>query len=316
VSWYPSAVRKPLTGTSTARLQKDILCFHTAVGYLVSTWNYFERDDIKVYSHGCIGGKWGSDIARDLDGVAWQMADTDVRAAANLDGNYRVISWETADNAARPIQPWTPAQCAKIVQIMVDANRLDGIPLVMIPDSKPGRRGVGYHRLGCDPYRVAGGELWSSSPGKDCPTDPRIKQLPALLDQAKDIVAGKPGGSFMTYTPAEEKRVLDAADAILGMTALGQPSAGATLKALLPAIQNLTNLVGAKTGSLATNINDAKTAIVTAVASAPTAHLDPADQAAIAQAIAAEIAKIGIDPIDSAALSAAVAADLGQRLES
>lgn len=190
MSRYPSAVWKPIRGTSTAALRKDILCFHTAVGYLGSTWNYFNRDDVGVYSHGCIGGIWGGDAAANLDGVAWQMADTNYRAAANLDGNYRIISWETADNAARPIQPWTSKQCAKIVEIMVDANRLDGIPLVLVPDSKPGRRGVAYHRLGCDPYRVAGGELWSGAYGKDCPTDPRIKQLPGLLDQARAIANG------------------------------------------------------------------------------------------------------------------------------
>jgi hypothetical protein len=190
VSRYPSATWKPLSGTSTKTVQKDILCFHTMVGYLKSTWTYFNSPDVAVYSHGGIGGIWGSDAAANLDGVAWQMADTDHRAAANLDGNWRIISWETADNAARPIQPWTPKQCDKIVDIIVDAHRLDGIPLVMVPDSKVGRRGVAYHRLGCDPYRVAGGELWSSSYGKDCPTDPRIKQLPGLLNRAIAIVNG------------------------------------------------------------------------------------------------------------------------------
>jgi hypothetical protein len=168
------------------------LCWHTAVGGGLSTWNYFNRDDVGVYSHGVVCGIWGSDAGQDVDGLALQMADTDYRAAANLNGNYRVISWETGDNATRPIQPWTPAQCETIVRIMVDANRLDGIPLTLVPDSKPGRRGICYHRQGVDPYRVDGGELWSSSYGKDCPTDARIQQLPGLIERARAIVAGEP----------------------------------------------------------------------------------------------------------------------------
>lgn len=205
MSRYPSATWKPIRDTSTARLTKDILCLHTAVTSATGCWNYFDRLDVKVYSHGVIGGIWGGDAGKNLDGVAWQMADTNYRAAANLDGNWRVISWETADNAARPIAAWTPRQCDTIVRIMVDAHRLDGIPLMLIPDSKPGRRGVAYHRLGCDPYRISGGEHWSSSYGKDCPTDVRIKQLPALIQRARDIVNGAP-------TPTPEDDVLTDAE--------------------------------------------------------------------------------------------------------
>lgn len=190
MSRYPSATWKPIRDTSTSRLTKDILCLHTMVGNLNSVWPYFDRLDIQVYSHFGVGGIWGSDASRNLDGVVWQMAETDYRAAANLNGNYRVISVETADNATRPIAPWTPKQCDALVRIMVDAHRLDGIPLVLIPDSKPGRRGVAYHRLGCDPYRASGGELWSSSVGKDCPTQARIDQIPGLLARAVAIVNG------------------------------------------------------------------------------------------------------------------------------
>lgn len=195
MSRYPSATWRPLSGTSTARLTKDVFCLHTMVGYLGSTWTYFERPDIRVYSHFGVGGIWGGDLAAGLDGVAWQMADTDYRSAANLDGNWRVISVETADNAARPLVPWTPRQQDTIVRLMVDAHRLDGIPLALVPDSRIGRRGIAYHRLGCDPYRVADGELWSSAYGKDCPTDPRIAQLPALVERAQNVVNG--GGLHM-----------------------------------------------------------------------------------------------------------------------
>lgn len=209
MTWYPSATKKPITGTSRTPLTKDILCLHTAVGGGLGTWAYFNRPDVGVYSHGVICGIWGSDAGKDVDGLALQMADTDYRAAANLDGNDRVISWETGDNGERPIKPWTAKQCDSIVRVMVDANRLDGIPLVLIPDTKPGRRGIAYHRQGCDPWRVAGGELWSSSRGKDCPTQARIDQIPALITRARAIVAGEPEDD-LPYTEDELTAIIGA----------------------------------------------------------------------------------------------------------
>jgi hypothetical protein len=187
---YPGAEWHPLGKTTSTLTTPDLLCLHTMVGYLHSTDAYFRT--VSVFSHFGIGGKWGSDPARGLDGKVWQWGDTAYRAAANLSGNYRVISVETADNAARPIQPWTPAQETAIVGLMVWAHRAHGIPLALVPDSKPGRRGICYHRQGCDPYRVAGGELWSSSYGKDCPTQVRIDRIPALISRARAIVAGIP----------------------------------------------------------------------------------------------------------------------------
>jgi hypothetical protein len=193
VSRYRSCTWKPIANRSTRALQKDILCWHTMVSpSMAGTWGYFNTGagGRGVYSHGLLGGGWGPDLRDGLDGVCWQAQDTDLRAASNLDGNWHVIAFETADNAARPIQPWTPKQCVKIVEVCVEANQVDGIPLLIIPDSKVGRRGVGYHRLGCDPYRVAFGELWTSVYAKDCPTDARIRQLPALVDQARIVAAG------------------------------------------------------------------------------------------------------------------------------
>lgn len=200
---------KPITNRSDRPLTADLLGLHTIVGGAVGTWNYFDTGagGRGVYSHFLVHGKWSS---ADNDGDLWQCQDTAFRAAANLDGNYRIISVETADNAARPIAPWTPAQEATIIRLMVWAHRTHGIPLVLVPDSRPGRRGVCYHAQGCDPFRVAGGELWSSARGKDCPTDARIERIPALLRAARSIVAGTVP---VTTTPITEKRYLvDAAD--------------------------------------------------------------------------------------------------------
>jgi hypothetical protein len=64
------------------------------------------------------------------------------------------------------------------------------IPKKLIPDTKPGRRGIGYHRMGCpkysgykaagwpyDAWLVSGGVKWSEVIGKVCPGNRRIKQL-------------------------------------------------------------------------------------------------------------------------------------------
>jgi hypothetical protein len=200
----PGAVQRPLPGKPKRAMTPTILCLHTMVGYLKSTDAYFRSVD--VYSHFGVGGKWGSDVAAHLDGVIYQWSDSSLRAAANLNGNPYIISVETADNAARPIQPWTPAQEAAIVSIMVWAHRTHGIPLVLVPDSKPGRRGIAYHRLGCDPYRVAGGDKWSSAYGKDCPTQVRIARIPALIARANAIVNGTSGGDDVLN--AEDKKWL------------------------------------------------------------------------------------------------------------
>lgn len=172
----------------------DIVCLHTMVGYLTSTDAMFRRGGWSgTESHFGVGGKWGGDVAKDYDGEVFQWQDTGWRADANLDGNPRIISIETADNApnlVRDIQPWTPKQLDAIVKIIVWACKTHDIPAVLIPDSKPGRRGIGYHRQGCEHssgvgkvpgFLVAGGERWSSSLGKECPGPQRIAQIKAII---------------------------------------------------------------------------------------------------------------------------------------
>ena len=205
----PGAAYKPLGPQTEPRMTgHDIVCLHTMVGYLSSTDAYFRTANGAGYqgteSHFGVGGRWGKDGTLGLDGTVWQWQDLAYQADANLDGNPTVISVETADNAARPIQPWTPLQCEGIARLLawlcsVEAHaecpsswtcHREGIPLALIPDTKPGRRGIGYHRQGCDPWRVLGGVRWSPSRGKDCPTEARIAQIPAVIARAIEITQG------------------------------------------------------------------------------------------------------------------------------
>lgn len=173
----------------------DIICLHTMVGYLTSTDAMFKQGGwTGTESHFGVGGKWGPDKDAGLDGVIYQWQDTDFRADANLEGNRRLISIETADNAprlARDIEPWTDKQCIAIIRLVAQLCRTYSIPAVLVPDSKPGRRGIGWHRLGIDPWRVAGGEVWSKARGKECPGDARIKQIKdVILPGVKAELAG------------------------------------------------------------------------------------------------------------------------------
>lgn len=207
---YPRAEHRPLGPQTEPRMTgHDVVCLHTMVGYLSSTDRYFRAANGAGYagteSHFGVGGKWGGDAVAGLDGTVWQWQDLAHQADANLGGNPTTISIETADNAARPIAPWTPAQVESLAQLLAWlcapathaacpaawTCRREGIPLSLIPDTLPGRRGIGYHRQGCDPWRVAGGVKWSDSRGKDCPTETRIAQIPAIIARAQAITAAK-----------------------------------------------------------------------------------------------------------------------------
>jgi hypothetical protein len=182
----PGAIWKPLPGTSTTRIASyDILCWHTMVGSLTGTDSYFRAQAAGTNSHFGVGH----------DGTIYQWVDTTYRSGANLNGNYHIISVETADTGTgftawtgSNVPAWTPAQLEANARIAAWVQKTHGIPLTLIPDAKPGRKGNAYHRLGVPGYMVAGAEQWSSAQGKVCPGDRRIAQIPALLSRAQQLL--------------------------------------------------------------------------------------------------------------------------------
>jgi len=183
---------RPLGPQTQPRLiSHDIICYHTMVGTLPGTDAMFRAGGYRGNeSHFGVGG----------DGTTYQWQHTDYQADANLNGNRRIVSIETADMGPEfpvwdardgaQVPAWTPAQVEELAVITAALAVYYDIPLQLIPDSRPERRGVGYHRLGCDPYRVPGGELWSAAPGKVCPGDRRIAQVPHVIELARQIAAG------------------------------------------------------------------------------------------------------------------------------
>jgi N-acetylmuramoyl-L-alanine amidase len=191
MAWIQAPMATPYDlgrSLSTTPLTHDIICAHTMVGTLNGSLAHSSNPG-ETYWH----------FGLDAHGRLVQCQDLRYRSAANLNGNWHVIPIETSDRnegvwpTAWEPRPWTQAQIAKIVQLFAWLCVRFDIPPVLIPDSKVGRRGIGYHRQGIDPYRVDGGEKWSNSTGKTCPTDPRVGQLVNLvIPRVAELVRGGP----------------------------------------------------------------------------------------------------------------------------
>lgn len=230
---YPRGTWRPLGKQTQPRMKAhDIVCAHTMVGYLSSTDDYFRGEGFTgTESHYGVGGIWGGDKSRGYDGHAFQWQDRSHTADANYEGSDRIISIETADNNpkfARDLAPWTPAQVARLVDITAWECSLAAhsdcpstwtcrrgvvwngirvaIPPVLVPDSKPSRRGLAVHRQGIEHsqgigkvpgWLVTGGERWSKARGKECPGDRRVDQwsrvvIPAVQKKLKPPIIKPP----------------------------------------------------------------------------------------------------------------------------
>lgn len=132
------------------------------------------------------------------DGSVEQYIDTVFRSSANLKGNHDCITVESQDmggpfpiwdTKGSDVPAWTRKQVEALARLAAWVHMAHGMPLELLPSSKAGTRGVGWHRQGIDPTRVPGGELWSESKGKVCPGDRRIAQIPGIVARAKEIAA-------------------------------------------------------------------------------------------------------------------------------
>src|SRR5262245_40429109 len=201
---YPDAQYRPLgTQTEPVLANHDIVCLHTMVGSLSSTDNYFHQDGYGgTESHFGVGH----------DGTVYQWQDLDFQADANLDGNDRVISIETGDSgngfpawSGSNVPAWTEAQLVAISELVAWLCQRYDIPCALIPDTRQGRRGIGYHRQGIDPWRVPDGERWSSSYGKVCPGDRRVQQITTeIIPRAQAILRGE---TDVPLTPDEINKI-------------------------------------------------------------------------------------------------------------
>lgn len=180
MGWYPHAVRKEVKRFRT-KMKPNRINLHTAVSNTTSLFSYFNQPG-KVCSHFYIRE----------DGVIEQYIDTKYRAAADLQGNPDTISIETWDGYKRlwtkgeDLPEWTGRQVGALVNLLIWLAAEHDIPLTRLPHSRPGFRGVGFHRQGIDPWRVDGGLVFSKAYGKICPGDRRIAQIDSIITMARN----------------------------------------------------------------------------------------------------------------------------------
>jgi hypothetical protein len=189
----------PVVGSGYSKMKAyNFLVIHTIVGY----------DD---------GGSAAHWTTR-FDGFIWQRRDTIYQSAACWNGNPDCLAIENEDhgsaygnwntNDGHAVPAFTEAQCEAIAEIIVWSHHTHGIPIELVPDTKPGRRGIAYHRQGIpgnylsEGYAyggiVPGGTQWSKHAGKVCPGDRRITQLIEVIIPRARQLAGLDPMSVLT----------------------------------------------------------------------------------------------------------------------
>lgn len=169
----PGAVQRPIRINQGGRRKTTTaLIYHVAASESASLFGWFTNPTARASSH--------LYVAR--DGTIEQYVDLDMVAWTSGAGNARSIGVETQGMGDGE---WTPQQVAALAKIAQFVHARYGVPLDLMADSRPTTHGVGYHRLGVDPWRVSDGEKWSASRGKICPGPDRIAQMPAIIAAAK-----------------------------------------------------------------------------------------------------------------------------------
>lgn len=185
--WKPVERYREGGSVATPMTSHRRVILHTAVSNADSLYPLFSQPGTAT-SH--------TYVAR--DGRTEQYIDTSIQSTANLEGNADGISVESWDHYPvgwsndSDVPRWTKAQVRAIAEICAWAHQTYGIPLQRLPSSRPGTRGIGWHRQGIDPWRPPGGEVWSESDGKICPGARRIRQVGKVLRLARKIANVRP----------------------------------------------------------------------------------------------------------------------------
>lgn len=185
MSIYPRATYRPCWTNGTMNAY-NLAILHVTASEARSQYGYFSNTRVAC-SH--------FHVAK--DGTVEQYVNTAYGDAASYRGNRHSIGIETQGLASGS---WTPAQVDALARLLAWCNQTHGIPLTQVPDSRNGRRGIGYHAQGVPAnswqksrgISQTGGELWSPDIGKVCPGPDRIKQIPGIITKAKQY-AGTPG---------------------------------------------------------------------------------------------------------------------------
>lgn len=163
---YPGARWRPLPENRTEpRITPTQVIVHSAVDHPgpTSLYGFFAREDVYVESHFFVK----------FDGTVEQYIDTERQADANRRANWRAISIETEDDGDPDNTPWSTAQVEAILEIILWAHEVHGVPLE--PCSTWDAPGIGFHSMFGAPSE------WTPAAGKTCPGRIRIDQFWQVL---------------------------------------------------------------------------------------------------------------------------------------
>lgn len=172
---YPVAQQKPIVRNfGGRRTTTTASILHVDAGGAASLQGWFNNPAASASSHFYVK----------YDGTVEQYLDTDIIAWTSRAANLYSVGIETQGLGSGS---WTDAQMASISALLRWLGGIYGHGLNMMLDSKRGRKGVGYHRQGCAPWRVVGGDVWGPS-GKICPGPRRVDQVHAVLSAASSAI--------------------------------------------------------------------------------------------------------------------------------
>lgn len=195
---------------------------------------------------------WHAYLPRVGPGI--QYIDLDYVAYTTLEGSYSMASFESqggmGSTAEVNSEPWNENQIRLAATFLRHLYDTEGVPLQVMPDSRPTSRGFATHRLGIDPWRVPGGERWSSSRGKLCPGDRKHEQrfdivrLAAGQDLEDDDMNAEDWARMETLTGLRRNQL---AEHVTGSVA----KISAQLAALTEAVSQLSGGSGLDSGAIA-----------------------------------------------------------------
>jgi N-acetylmuramoyl-L-alanine amidase len=184
---YPKAEWRPLGKQIQPTMSgHDIIVIHTMARSLAKTDSGF-----KLHGYRGLEAHFGTG----QHGELYQWQDLARTADACYHGNDICISIENEDTSGvfphwegSDVPAFTYRQLATLVDLCAWLCDKYDIPAEEIPNSLPGNRGIGWHRMGVvskPPHRrgylVDGGVQWSDKVGKVCPGDRRIRQIRKII---------------------------------------------------------------------------------------------------------------------------------------
>jgi hypothetical protein len=147
---------------------------------------------------GWVSGSWATQFYADYAGSCEQYCDSTRGSSHCKDGNGHRLGMETQDNKPQTAADsnagsWREPQLERIADWSAWVAFTHGMPVRQMQTSRRSDIGIGYHRLGVP--SIGGGhdgwpdgEVWTTSPGKPCPGDGRISQVPGIVDRTAVIL--------------------------------------------------------------------------------------------------------------------------------